>query len=71
MYNEEETDSVGVFVKGVRTYLSIREMLENESLNKVLPDAKNVDDGVEIYKRFYTKEQENEYGVVAIEVERV
>lgn len=71
VYNEEETDSVEVLVKGVRTYSSIREMLERESFKKLLPDVETIARGVEVYKRFYTDEQQREFGVVAIEVERI
>lgn len=71
LYNEEETDNVEVIVKEVRNYLSIRDMLESESLKKVLPDVKNVEEGIKVYQRFYTIEQERKFGVVAIEVERV
>lgn len=71
VYNEEETDSVEVVVKGVRNYSSIRGMLEGESLKKVLPDVENVEDGIKVYQKFYTSEQEKEFGVVAIEIERV
>jgi ASC-1-like (ASCH) protein len=71
IYNEEETDSVEVLVKDVRTYPSVAEMLSHESLEKLLPDAKSIKEGIQIYKKFYTKEQEDEFGVVAIEVARI
>lgn len=69
VYNEEENDLVEVLVKGVRTYSSIQEMLEQEPIKKLLPDIKTIDEGIEVYKRFYTEEQQREFGVVAIEVE--
>lgn len=71
IYNKEETDNVEVLVKGIRTYESLREMLEKEELKKVFPDVESVDHGVKIYERFYSPDQEKKYGVVAIEVERV
>lgn len=69
--NNEETDSFEVEVVDVRLYATIREMLENEDLKKVLPDVDTVEQGVRAYRRFYTEEQEKEFGVVAIEVRRV
>jgi ASC-1-like (ASCH) protein len=66
--NEEETDSVEVLVKDLRNYNSVREMLECEPLKKVLPNVDTVDQGIEIYKQFYTEEQQQEFGVIAIEV---
>lgn len=70
VFNNEESEYVKVRVKRVTNYRSIREMLTKEPLRKVLPDAESVDQGVEIYKKFYTEAEEKEFGVVAIEVER-
>lgn len=69
VYNEEENDSIEVLVKDVRTYSSIQEMLEQEPIKKLLPDVETIKEGIEVYKRFYTEEQQREFGVVAIEVE--
>lgn len=70
VYNEEETDHIEVKVKATRTYQSFREMLKNETLHKVLPDAQSIDHGVRIYERFYAPEQEQQHGVIALEIER-
>lgn len=71
IYNEEETESFEVVVLGVRTYLSFQEMLLKEPLQTVLPNASSVEDGINIYRRFYSPEQEKEYGVVALEIARI
>ncbi|OGD56975.1 hypothetical protein A2V71_03280 [Candidatus Berkelbacteria bacterium RBG_13_40_8] len=71
VYNEEETDLVEVLVKGVRAYDSIKEMLEQEPIKKLLPDTETVEQGVGVYKRFYTDKQQRKFGVVAIEIERI
>jgi len=68
VHNQEETDSVEVVVKGVRSYESFEELLKEEPLKKVLPDANSVEHGVKIYRQFYSPEQERRHGVVAIEV---
>jgi len=69
--NNDETDSVNVIVKRVTTYPTIDAMLRVEDFMKVLPDAASTQQGVAIYRRFYTQEQETEFGVVAIEVKVV
>ncbi|MEK7498020.1 MAG: ASCH domain-containing protein [Patescibacteria group bacterium] len=69
VYNEEETDSLGTVVKRVTKYKSVKDMLINESIKKLLPDIDTIDQGIKIYRKFYTPEQEHEFGVVAIEVE--
>ncbi|NJE30162.1 ASCH domain-containing protein [Thermococcus sp. 18S1] len=58
-------------VKDVRVYSSFREMLEKEGLENVLPGVGSVEDGVRVYRRFYSEEKERKYGVAAIEVEPV
>jgi len=58
VYNEEETDSIETLVTDVRTYSSIREMLRHEQLKKLLPDVNTVEQGVKVFKKFYTNEQE-------------
>jgi len=60
-----------VVVKDVRVYSSFREMLENEGLENVLPGVKSIEEGLKIYRKFYSEEKEKRYGVAAIEVEPV
>lgn len=68
--NKEETDSVEIIVKDLHLYASFREMLEKENFKKVLPEAEDIDQGVEVYNIFYTDEQQKEFGVVAILFEK-
>ncbi|XP_057452761.1 uncharacterized protein LOC130744606 [Lotus japonicus] len=53
-------------VQGVRRYASFFDMLEAESLEKVLPGVESVEEGVKVYRRFFTGEKERENGVFAI-----
>ncbi|KAK6914524.1 ASCH domain [Dillenia turbinata] len=55
-------------VQDVHWYASFSEMLKAESLAKVLPGVKTVEEGVQIYWKFYTEEQERSKGVLAISV---
>ncbi|KAA8531434.1 hypothetical protein F0562_006213 [Nyssa sinensis] len=55
-------------VQDVRRYASFSEMLEAESLTKVLPGVRTIEEGVQIYKKFYTEEKERSHGVLAIHV---
>lgn len=68
VYNNEETESVLVKVLALRKYTSFQEMLEKEESKKILPDADSIEQGLEIYRKFYSPEQENQFGVLAIEV---
>ncbi len=67
----DETDSVKVIVRRVTLYPTIAAMLRVEDLKKVLPDAESEQQGIAIYRQFYSETQEAEFGVVAIEVEVV
>lgn len=51
-------------------YGSFKEMIEKEGVKKVIPDADNIDKAVDVYYKFYTKEQEKEFGVIAIGIKR-
>lgn len=71
VFNNEETESFEVIVIGVRNYFSFKELLEKEGLKKVLPNVETLEEGSNIYREFYSEEDEKKFGVVAIEVEVV
>ncbi|XP_022631920.1 uncharacterized protein LOC106778442 isoform X2 [Vigna radiata var. radiata] len=62
--------SVVFEVQGVRRYPTFFSMLEAEGLGKVLPGVESGEEGVKVYRRFYTEEQERENGVLAIIVSK-
>ncbi|CAA6660300.1 unnamed protein product [Spirodela intermedia] len=57
-------------VEHVKHYSSFLEMLEAETLESVLPGVKTIEEGVKIYRKFYSEEKENSNGVLAISVSR-
>lgn len=57
-------------VQDIIHYTSFSEMLTAENLSKVLPGVQAIEEGVEIYRKFYTDEQERSNGVLAIHVSR-
>ncbi|CAK7322658.1 unnamed protein product [Dovyalis caffra] len=63
--------SVVLKVEDVRRYSSFSKMLQAESLEQVLPGAKTVEEGVKIYRKFYTEEKEMSNGVLAIFVSKL
>lgn len=68
VFNEEETDSIITEVIRVAEYKSIKEMLTREPIKKLLPDVDTIDQGIKVYRSFYSPEQEQKFGMVAIEV---
>ncbi|KAI3959244.1 hypothetical protein MKW92_014623 [Papaver armeniacum] len=53
-------------VQDVRRHPSFAELLKTESLEKVLPGVNTIEEGVQIYRNFYTEEKEKSNGVLAI-----
>jgi len=57
-----------VRVAETATYSSFKEMLEEETLEAVLPGVQSLAEGENVYRRFYTQQQEQQSGVLAIKV---
>ncbi|KAF8701581.1 hypothetical protein HU200_033503 [Digitaria exilis] len=57
-------------VEAVRKYRSFSEMLQAEIISNVLPGISSIEEGVKVYRKFYTEEKENSYGVLAISVSK-
>ncbi len=53
-------------IEKVIKYSSFREMLLFEGLKNVVPKAQTMEEGEKIYYQFYSKEDEQKYGVLAI-----
>lgn len=58
-----------VVVTYINHYKSFEELLMTEGINKTLPNTESIDDGVNIYHQFYTKEDEQQFGVIGIGLE--
>ncbi len=55
----------------ITPYPTFLAMLQAEGIERVIPDATSLETARDVYYKFYTKEQEAEYGVLAIEVQRI
>ncbi|MCK5285894.1 MAG: ASCH domain-containing protein [Candidatus Pacebacteria bacterium] len=69
VFNNEETDNLRVKVKDIVNYSFFEEMLKKEDYKKILPDVDSVENGIEVYRKFYTEKQEIEFGVIAIKID--
>ena len=63
--------SVQTRITGKAVYPTFIEYLETEGLNKCLPGISDMDNGLSIYYKYFTKEEEKEFGVVAIRLELI
>ena len=52
-------------------YKTFHDYLQTEGLDKCLPSIPTIKQGLSVYFKYYTKEDEARYGVVAIELERI
>ena len=57
-------------VIGKRVYTTFQEMIISEGIERVIPDKESIKDAVDVYYRFYTPEQEQEFGVLAVEIKK-
>lgn len=55
-------------ITSVHKYNSFREYLEKEKLEKCLPSIDTIEDGIKVYYKYYSKEDEDEdkYKIIAI-----
>jgi len=56
---------------GKAEYKTFEEYLETEGLDKCLPGMPSIEHGLSVYFKYFTKEQEAEFGVVAIRIELI
>jgi len=73
-----DINDIIIFNKNIRCkivdkeiYGSFHKMLEQEGLNKVLPNIDKIKDGVKIYRLFYNEQHEIKEGVLAIKIELI
>lgn len=52
-------------VLDIKHYINFHSYLENEKLERCLPSITNINDGLNIYYKYYTKSDEEKYGVKA------
>ena len=50
-------------------YNTFQDYLKGEGLEKCLPAISSIDDGLSVYFKYYTKDDESKYGVIAIRLE--
>nr|QBK93892.1 MAG: ASC-1 like domain protein [Pithovirus LCPAC406] len=62
-----DDEKLNIRVKSVRKYDTFRIMLMKENMAKILPDVKNLEEGVDVYRKIYGNE-DRIMGVLAIEL---
>ncbi len=58
-------------ITSIHNYNSFENYLENETLEKCLPGIETIEEGVSIYYKYYSKEDENRYKIKAIRLRNI
>ena len=58
-------------IKKIVKYDTFKEYLSQEGLKRTLPNIKTIDDGCNIYYKYYTKAQEREFKILAIYIKKM
>lgn len=64
--DNKTNDKVDVIVTDVKRYKSFTDVFDEVGLDKVLPGIKTYDEGIKVYRQWYSAEKEKELGVVGI-----
>ena len=71
IYFKNENKTIKVQIINIIEYKDFKTYLEKEGLKRTLPGINSIKKGIKVYRSFYTKEMENEYGVLAIEIQLI
>ena len=69
--NDFKPRTVLTRITGKAEYKTFAEYLESEDLDKCLPGQPDLEHGLSVYFKYFTKEEEAEFGVVAIRLELI
>lgn len=59
-------NDIEIEILRVTKYISFREMLIKEGVENTIPGAKDLNEAINVYYKFYSKEDEKKFGVVGI-----
>lgn len=51
-------------------YKTFKEMIEKEGIKNILPIIDNINDGIKVYRQWYSEEMEKEFGVLGIHLRK-
>ena len=61
--------SVKTKIKSIRKYKTFNDYLSKEGLENCLPGFENIKNGENVYYKYYSKENEEEFGILAIRLQ--
>ena len=66
-----DTRSFSVKVTSTKKYNTFEEYLKKETLEKCLPGIDTMKEGLNIYYKYYSKQDENLYKIIAIKIKKI
>jgi ASC-1-like (ASCH) protein len=63
-----QINGIKASVLSIKKYPTFKEMIKSEGIENVIPDIKELEDATNVYYKFYTKEEEAKYQVIAIRI---
>ena len=70
-FNNDVNKQCLVKIVRIINYVSFEEYLVQEGLKRTLPGITSLNDGINIYRQFYSKEQEDEFSILAIYIKKI
>lgn len=71
IYFKNDQNKIKIKIINIIEYKDFKTYLEQEGLKRTLPGIDSIRNGVKVYRNFYTKEMEDEFGVLAIEIKLI
>jgi ASC-1-like (ASCH) protein len=63
-----DPDAARVQIIAIRTYASFLAMVTAEGYQQVIPSARSAEEAAAVYNQYYSKEDQERYGVLGIEI---
>lgn len=72
-YNDDFGFRRSVSVKVIKLYnfSTFREMLEKKGISRILPTVDSTENGVKIYRKYFSENDENTFSVLAIKIKKL
>ena len=67
----DDLEFVDAIVEDIRIYPNFRELVKDYSMDEMYISSYTKEDFLELLKRFYTEEEQEQYGVIAIKFKKI
>lgn len=64
--NDFNNDKLKIKIVDIKTYQTFEDFLKNNNIKNILPNIQSIEEGLDIYNCIYSKEEEKEFGIIAI-----